>query len=42
VDEAPLVERVVDLLEPIAERWHRLPVGGSLSFVWPHVQPSET
>ena len=39
-DEAALVQRVVDRLEPIAERWHRLPVGGSLSFTWPSVTPA--
>lgn len=39
-DEAACVARVVDRLEDIAQRWHALPVGGSLTFVWPSVEPS--
>jgi len=38
-DEAALVARVVERLDAVAARWHALPVGGSLSFDWPHAQP---
>jgi len=38
-EEAACVERVVDRLEDLALRWHALPVGGSLTFVWPAVGP---
>lgn len=38
-EEAALVDRVLARLEPIAERWHALPLGGSLSFIWPDVEP---
>lgn len=39
VEEAQLVERVVARLAQVAPRWHALPVGGSLSFVWPSAEP---
>jgi hypothetical protein len=39
-EEILLTERVVDRLEPLAERWHALPIGGALSFTWPGVEPN--
>jgi hypothetical protein len=39
-EEARVIARVLELLEPVAARWHALPVGGSLSFAWPQVSPS--
>lgn len=41
-EEASLVTRIVERLEPVAERWHAVPVGGALSFEWPQVQPMST
>jgi hypothetical protein len=38
-DEAECVERVLGRLEELARRWHALPVGGSLTFVWPSLEP---
>jgi hypothetical protein len=37
--ESAIVERLVDRLDEVAQRWNALPVGGSLSFEWPSVQP---
>lgn len=33
------VERVVARLEPLADAWRNLPVGGELVFTWPNVRP---
>jgi hypothetical protein len=41
-EEAACVERVLQKLEPIARRWHALPIGGSLTFRWPAAAPSGT
>lgn len=38
-DIAPQVERVVARLDQLAPRWHRLPIGGELAFVWPSLEP---
>jgi hypothetical protein len=36
---SPIVERIVERLGEFAARWHALPVGGSLTLVWPLGQP---
>ena len=38
-EEEAQVARIVDRLEGVARRWHELPIGGSLTFVWPAVTP---
>jgi len=34
-DVSPVVERIVARLDDYADRWHALPVGGSLTLTWP-------
>ncbi|WP_213934438.1 hypothetical protein [Rhodococcus sp. B50] len=33
-DVTPVVDRIVDIFDDYADRWHALPVGGSLTLTW--------
>lgn len=35
-EDAPAVDRILGRLDELAPLWHDLPVGGALSFTWPH------
>ncbi len=36
---SPLVERIIERLGEFAARWHALPVGGSITLMWPPGRP---
>lgn len=39
--DAALIERVVSRLHVVAGLWRALPIGGELTFKWPHVVPTQ-
>ncbi|MBE1535720.1 hypothetical protein [Actinomadura algeriensis] len=41
-EHAATVDRVLDRLDEAARLWHDLPVGGSVTYTWPHSDPSVT
>ncbi|OLT24096.1 hypothetical protein BJF79_45415 [Actinomadura sp. CNU-125] len=41
-EHAAAVDRILDRLDEAARLWHGLPEGGSISYTWPHTDPSVT
>ncbi|GGV32849.1 hypothetical protein GCM10010182_65600 [Actinomadura cremea] len=39
-EHAAAVDRIVDRLDEAARLWHGLPVGGGVTYTWPHADPS--